>query len=126
MDQIQTMELIIFGVIAIFGLSVSISIEFWLEFVKQFKKRPHMFYSWALLYVVLGLWGIATHNIWEMSLSGVATFLYWAMFLKGSLFAIFPKKFVELIPDHPPKKAMMVMGGIYYLVAMVFVINVLL
>jgi len=104
MEFFMNMEIAVEKIAAIFyfilALSFLVNPKFWVSYVNDWKSRkPTPNDAFLFFHLMLSLLIVVFHNTWGWNLPVVITVIGWIGLTKITLYFLFPKFFMGLVPD---------------------------
>ena len=96
----------------IVGFSMIFQSRAWLNFIDTLQTQGMMPHYLALLYLPVGFAIVFFHPIWTFSPAIIVTLLGWIAVIKSSLYLLFPKTTMQLIPRKLYLKRLLLGNGV--------------
>jgi hypothetical protein len=101
----------------IIGLSVLLYPKVWMKVFDHFSKDHLSFLGLMFLSLLLGLFLVRVHNVWEMNVYVIITLIGWGALLKGAIYFLLPGDMIKSMMKMFKSEGLYVFGGLVWTVA---------
>ncbi|MCF6276725.1 MAG: hypothetical protein L3J07_02635 [Candidatus Magasanikbacteria bacterium] len=95
------------------GVAILINRKEYKKIFSKFIKTKSSIIFLSMFILLLGLFIVLKHNIWEFSWVGLVTFLGWAILVKGAVIMLFPN-LLDVFEKKFSKYSWYFLGGVMY------------